>query len=110
VRERVPQPKIWTSNPVPSRLPDRESVVHLFVTKSENVETDLALPAAKRAAGFGFAPKTVTDANPDYPLDNPGVVLAGRMLRKDGSTASVTLVPMGAKNAQLRRVTFQIAK
>ena len=81
-----------------------------FVTKSENVETNLALPATERSAGFGFAPKTVTDANPDYPLDNPGVVLAGRMLRKDGSTASVTLVPMGAKNAQLRRVTFQIAK
>jgi hypothetical protein len=49
------------------------------------------------------------DANSDYPLDNPGVSLVGEMLRKDGTPKPVTLVPMGAKNAQLRRVTFPIA-
>jgi hypothetical protein len=80
-----------------------------FVTKSDHVETDLALLAATRADGFGFAPKTVTDANSDYPLDNPVNVLDGKMLRKDHTPASVTLVPMGAKSAQLRRVTFPIA-
>jgi hypothetical protein len=81
-----------------------------FVTKSENVETDLALPSKQRSSGFGFVPKPVADANPDYPLDNPRVVLAGSMLRRDGTSAPVKLVPMGAKNAQLRRITFPIAK
>jgi hypothetical protein len=80
-----------------------------FVTKSENARSDLALPSAKRSAGFGFVPKAIMDANSDYPLDNPGVSLVGEMLRKDGTPKPVTLVPMGAKNAQLRRVTFPIA-
>ena len=31
-----------------------------YVTPSGNVETGLALPAVKRAAGFGFSPETIT--------------------------------------------------
>jgi hypothetical protein len=80
-----------------------------FVTKSDHVETDLGLAAATRDDGFGFAPRTAADANFDYPLDNPVDVLDGKMLRKDGTPASVTLVPMGARSARLRRVTFPIA-
>jgi hypothetical protein len=72
------------------------------------VDTDLALPAAQRAAGFGFSPKADLGANPDYPLDRPRIVLEGKLLGKNGAPASVTLVPMGAKNARLRRVTFPI--
>lgn len=80
-----------------------------YVTESMSIETDLALPGAKRAAGFGLVPKTVAGANPDYPLDNPVVTLTGEMLHKDGTPTPVVLVPMGAKSTQLRRVTFPIA-
>jgi hypothetical protein len=79
-----------------------------YVTESAGVDTDLALPAAQRAAGFGFSPKADLGANPDYPLDRPRIVLEGKLLGKNGAPASVTLVPMGAKNARLRRVTFPI--
>ena len=68
----------------------------------------LFLPEAKRAVGFGFTPKIVVGTNPDYPLDNPPVVLEGALLRQDGSALPVTLVPMGAKSAELRRVTFRV--
>jgi hypothetical protein len=80
-----------------------------FVTKSMQEETDLALPPAKGAAGFGFSPKAALEANPDLPLDNPVICLTGELLRKDGTPRFVTLVPMGAKSAQLRRVTFPVA-
>jgi len=70
----------------------------------------LALPADKREAGFGFAPKSISGSNSDYPLDDPVTVLNGELLRQDGTLKPVTLVPIGAKNAQLRRLTFPIAK
>jgi hypothetical protein len=57
-------------------------------------------------AEFGFHPVRLPDANPEYPLDVPGIVLAGKMLRGDGTPVSVSLVPIGARTAQLRRVTF----
>jgi len=79
-----------------------------YVTESAGVDTYLALPAAQRASGFGFAPKADSGANPDYPLDRPRIVLEGKLLGKKDAPAPVTLVPMGAKIAQLRRVTFPI--
>lgn len=79
-----------------------------YVTESGAAETDLALSATGHANGFGFQPGTVTDANPDYPLDHPIVTLTGEMVRKDGTPTPVTLVPFGSKNAQLRRATFSI--
>ena len=64
--------------------------------------------AVKRAAGFGFVPKTVAGTNPDYPLDHPLTVLEGELIGKDGKPVPATLVPIGAKSAQLRLVTFPI--
>ena len=81
-----------------------------FVTKSRDAEFDFALDADKRAAGFGFVPGSEANADPDYPLDNPSVFLSGKMLLNDGTPAAVTLVPMGARNTRLRRVTFPISK
>ena len=79
-----------------------------YVSPAKGTDTNLALPADKRANGFGFTPKAVAGTIPDFPLDNPPVVLEGALLRADGAFVPVTLVPMGAKNAQLRRVTFPV--
>lgn len=81
-----------------------------FVTKSPDAQTDLALPADKHDTGFGFVPRSRTDADPDYPLDSPSVLLTGEMSLTDGASAAVTLVPMGAQNTRLRRVTFPLSK
>jgi len=81
-----------------------------FVTKSPDAETDLALPASQQAAGFGLVPRFGANFDPDYPLDSPGLSLSGEMLTRDGSSAPVTLVPMGAKNTRLRRVTFPVTQ
>jgi hypothetical protein len=75
------------------------------------VETKLALPASQRANGFGFTPKhaSASGANPDFPLDEPPVKLAGNLVRdSDGTLVPVQLVPMGARSARLRRVTFPV--
>jgi hypothetical protein len=81
-----------------------------YVTQSDHEETDLALADDQRAAGLGLAPRTVSGSDPDYPLDRPRIVLSGEMLGKNGTPASVTLVPMGAASTRLRRVTFPMAK
>jgi hypothetical protein len=83
-----------------------------LMSADKDVETKLALPASQRASGFGFTPKNVwaSGANPDFPLDNPPVVLEGKLVRElDGALVHVTLVPMGAQSARLRRVTFPVA-
>ncbi len=75
------------------------------------VDTKLALPASQRAAGFGFTPQRVkvASANPDRPLDTPPIVLTGKLVRElDGTLVPVTLVPIGAESARLRRVTFAV--
>lgn len=79
-----------------------------YVTKSQEETDDLALPAT--AQDGGFHPGNVSGANPEYPLDVPGIVLAGKMLRENGTPVSVSLVPIGARAAQLRRVTFPRAQ
>ena len=76
-----------------------------YVNKTGETETDLFLPADKPVAGF--APKDVAGSNPDYPLDDPAVVVTGEMFRKDGEVTPVTLVPIGANTTELRRVTFR---
>ena len=77
-----------------------------YVNKTGETETDLFLPADRRMAGF--VPKHIAGTNPDFPLDDPAVVMTGKMLRKDGGMTPVTLVPIGAKTADLRRVTFRV--
>jgi hypothetical protein len=82
-----------------------------LMSADKDVETKLALPASQRAHGFGFTPKptSANGENPDLPLDNPSVVLEGKLIREsDGSLVPVTLVPIGAENARLRRVTFPV--
>ena len=78
----------------------------------KDVDTRLALPASQRAHGFGFTPKhasPASGADPDFPLDNPPVKLEGKLVREsDGTLIPVTLVPMGAQSARLRRVTFPV--
>ncbi len=84
-----------------------------LMSADKEAETNLALAASLRANGFGFAPKrpSANGANPDFPLDNPPMVLGGKMVRpSDGTLVSVTLVPMGAQSARLRRVTFPVEK
>ena len=78
------------------------------VTKTVDGETAFFLPEGQHEAGFGFVPKVIAGANPDYPLDAPATVLEGKLLRKDGTLKPVTLLPMGAKSTELRRVTFRI--
>ncbi len=83
-----------------------------LMSAARGVDTDLALPAKQRAKGFGFTPKqlAVAGANPDRPLDHPPVVLEGHLVSElDGALVPVQLVPMGAQNARLRRVTFPVA-
>ena len=83
-----------------------------LMSADKEAETKLALPASPRANDFGFTPKqpSANGANPDFPLDNPPVVLEGKLVRQsDGALVSVTLVPMGAQSARLRRVTFPLA-
>ena len=82
-----------------------------LMSADKDVETKLALPASQRGRGFGFTPKqsSAGDANRDFPLDNPPVVLEGKLVRQsDGVLVPVTLVPMGAQSARLRRVTFPV--
>lgn len=79
-----------------------------YVTLEPGTDTIFKLQGAKRDRGFGFKPKSVTGTNPDYPLDNPLVILKGKIFNKKGDLISVSLVPMGSKEAQLRRVTFPV--
>jgi len=100
--------------PVPSEAQTVKTYAHsnltdYYVTKSKDADADLALPAAERNRSFGFVPKAATGTNPDYPLDQPGTVLSGTLLRKNGQSAPATLVPIGAQSTRLRRVTFPIA-
>jgi hypothetical protein len=83
-----------------------------LMSADKDVKTKLALPASQRANGFGFTPKhtSANGANPDFPLDNPPVELEGKLVcEPDGALVPVTLVPMGAQCARLRRVTFPMA-
>ncbi len=83
-----------------------------LMSADKEAETKLTLPASQRANGFGFTPKRAiaNGANPDLPLDNPPVVLEGKLVRQsDGALVPVTLVPMGAQSARLRRVTFPLS-
>jgi len=89
----------------------RAGLEDYLMSADKDVETKLALPASPQAEGFGFRPKQlhVAGANPDRPLDNPPVVLEGKLVREsDGTLVQVTLVPMGAQSARLRRVTFPV--
>lgn len=79
-----------------------------YVTLPQGTDTIFKLRGAKREKGFGFKPNPVSGSNPNLPLDNPLLVLKGKMFNKDGDLTPVTLVPMGSKEAQLRRVTFPI--
>jgi hypothetical protein len=82
-----------------------------LMSADKDVQTKLALPASQRANGFGFTPKyrSASGANPDFPLDNPPVELEGKLVcESDGALVPVTLVPMGAQTARLRRVTFPV--
>ena len=79
-----------------------------YVIASTHAVTDFFLPASKRDQGFGFVPRMIGGTNPDFPLDNPIVVLDGSLLSRDGTLMPITLVPMGAKSAELRRVTFPL--
>ena len=79
-----------------------------YVTQAKDTDARLGLSPDKRAHGFGFVPMTIAGTDPDFPLDNPPIVLEGTLLGMDGASVPVTLVPMGAKNALLRRVTFPI--
>jgi hypothetical protein len=75
------------------------------------VNTKLGLPASQRNKAFGFAATRSANAgaDPDRPLDSPPVVLQGALVSSpDGALAPVTLVPMGAEGARLRRVTFPV--
>jgi hypothetical protein len=92
----------------PVRSYEGSELTDYFVAKDEAENVDYALPADQRAHGFGFTPVTKENADPDYPLDHPGVVLEGSLRRKDGSSVAVTLYPIGAKNTELRLVTFPI--
>lgn len=79
-----------------------------LVAKTEDAETEFSLPAEKGGTGFGFAAKSVAGTNADFPLDQPGMVLGGKLIRKSGVETDVELVPMGAKSTRLRRVTFPV--
>jgi DUF1680 family protein len=79
-----------------------------YVSADPNVMTEFSLPSGTRDHGFGFRPTTVAGANPEFPLVNPPVVLEGTLLGKDNLPMPVTLVPMGTKSTELRRVTFPV--
>lgn len=78
------------------------------VTRTAAAESDLFLPEGPQAEDFGFVPKAIAGTDPDYPLDAPATVLEGKLLGKDGAIRAVTLLPMGAKSTELRRVTFRV--
>ncbi len=89
----------------------RAGFADYLMSADKDAETKLALPAAQRANGFGFKPKraSASGASPDSPLDEPPVELEGKLVREsDGALVPVTLVPMGAQSARLRRVTFPV--
>ena len=89
----------------------RAGFADYLMSADKNAAPKLALPAAQRAQGFGVTPQQTAGngANPDFPLDSPPVELEGKLVREsDGALVPVTLVPMGAKNARLRRVTFTV--
>jgi hypothetical protein len=90
------------------RTYDKPGFKDYHVSLAKGADAKLGLLPDKRAAGFGFVPKAVEGTAGDFPLDNPPVVLEGSLLRTDDTVEHVTLVPMGARNTQLRRVTFPI--
>jgi hypothetical protein len=82
-----------------------------LMSADKGVDAKLGLPASQRNSAFGFHARqcSVAGADPDRPLDNPPVVLEGNLVSKPGGVpVPVTLVPMGAEGARLRRVTFPI--
>ena len=87
---------------------DKPEFKDYFVNLVQGTDTAYSLPGNKRTYGFGFVPKVVSGTNPDFPLDNPIMILEGAIYNKDGTLKPVTLVPMGSKEAQLRRATFPI--
>jgi len=94
---KVEQPQATSEPPVSSPVP----AVH-GGTYPSSLAADLFLPEAP-----AFTLKPVAEGtNPDYPLDNPVLVLTGEMKTSDGTPVAITLVPMGSENARLRRVTF----
>ncbi|MCX6343439.1 MAG: glycoside hydrolase family 127 protein [Armatimonadetes bacterium] len=84
-----------------------------YLMSADNGGDKMSLSADQRKSGFGFAPKKVSTkgANPDRPLDNPQVVLEGKLVNEfyGGAPVPVQLVPMGAQSARLRQVTFPVA-
>lgn len=82
-----------------------------LMSADKGVNTKLGLPASQQNNSFGFTAKqsAAAGADPDRPLDNPSVVLEGKLVSElDGRLVPVTLVPMGAEQARLRLVTFPI--
>ena len=82
-----------------------------LMSATTGVNAKLGLPASQRNNAFGFEAKqlAVTGADADRPLDNPPVVLKGNLVSEpDGALLPVTLVPIGAESARLRRVTFPV--
>jgi hypothetical protein len=82
-----------------------------LMSGEKELDVSLGLPATQRNHAFGFAakPVAVPGADQDRPLDNPPVVLEGKLVSsRDGRLVPVTLVPMGAAAASLRRVTFPV--
>ncbi|MEI8042056.1 MAG: beta-L-arabinofuranosidase domain-containing protein [Verrucomicrobiota bacterium] len=83
-----------------------------LISCKPGLNTNLALPSSQRSKGYGLRPRSLvaTGVSPDRPLDNPPIVLEGKLVREsDHALVPATLVPMGAKSARLRRVTFPIA-
>lgn len=89
---------------------DQPGFKDYLVAKAAGAESEFALPANERATGFGLVAKSVPGGDPDFPLERPGVVLAGSLVGKTGVEAPVELVPIGAQSARLRRVTFPLAE
>ena len=82
-----------------------------LMSANKGVHTKWGLPAAQRDNAFGFTAKqrATTGADPDRPLDDPPVVLEGKLVSQpDGAVVPVALVPMGAESARLRLVTFPV--
>ncbi len=79
-----------------------------LVAAAKDTDTNLRLSDDKDKQTFGFVPKTITGTDLDFPLDNPPIVLEGTLMNSHDAAVPVTLVPMGAQNTQLRRVTFRI--
>ena len=82
-----------------------------LMSANEGASRKLGLPASQRDNAFGFVARqrAATGTDPDRPLDDPPLVLEGKLVSApDGVPVPVALVPMGAAIARLRRVTFPV--